>query len=125
MYPLLSRKGFSMFHRPAAAASCLLAMIAAMPALAIDGHRVWHDGREIDVVDREGWALYQGDIIVGRTVEVLERSLREGPDGKRIGLAAKSSSLGGAGGTGRYRGGADGSTGRGQRRLGNHRLARP
>jgi Astacin (Peptidase family M12A) len=88
-----------MTNRPAALAACFLALAAALPALAIDRHRVWHEGREIDVVDRGGWALYQGDIIVGPTAQVLERSLREGPDGKRIGtITAKSSTLGTSGG---------------------------
>lgn len=88
-----------MLHRPAAAALCFVALVAALPAQAIDRHRVWHEGREIDVVDREGWALYQGDIIIGRTAQVLERSQRDAPDGKRIALAAaKSSTLGASGG---------------------------
>src|SRR5258708_33012276 len=93
-------KGPAMIHRPAAGALCLLALLGtALPAEAIDRLRVWHDGREIDVVDRDGWAIYDGDIIVGRTAQVLERSRSEGPDGERIGgLTAKSSSIGGLGG---------------------------
>src|SRR6266851_4287838 len=89
-----------MIRRPDAAILCLLALLAAaLPAQAIDRLRVWHEGREIDVVDRDGWAIYDGDIIVGRTSEVLERSRSEGPDGQRIGsLTAKSSTLGGLGG---------------------------
>lgn len=89
----------AIIRRPAAAILCLLALLAvALPAQAIDRLRVWHDGREIDVVDRDGWAIYDGDIIVGRTAQVLERSRSEGPDGKRIGsLTAKSRTLGGLG----------------------------
>src|SRR5260221_1734711 len=90
----------AMIHRPAAGALCLLALLGtALPAEAIDRMRVWHDGREIDVVDRDGWAIYDGDIIIGRTSQVLERSRSEGPDGKRIGsITAKSSTIGGLGG---------------------------
>jgi hypothetical protein len=86
-----------MSFRRAAATLCFLGLVAALPSQAIDRHRVWHEGREIDVVDRDGWALYQGDIIIGPTAQVLERSLREGPDGKRIGALPKSTTLGGPG----------------------------
>src|SRR5260221_10400146 len=90
----------AMIHRPAAGALGLPALLGtALPAEAIDRMRVWHDGREIDVVDRDGWAIYDGDIIIGRTSQVLERSRSEGPDGKRIGsITAKSSTIGGLGG---------------------------
>ena len=82
-------------NRIAAAALCALSLAAASGAAAIDRHRVWHDGREIDVVDRDGWAIYDGDILIGPTEEVLARSRAAGPDGTRIGtVLAKSSTLG-------------------------------
>src|SRR5205823_2289773 len=80
--------------------ACLaLLLCAVFGAYPIDRHRVWHDGREIDVVDIDGWAVYDGDILIGRTAHVLERSLREGPDGESIGsVLAKSLTLGTSGG---------------------------
>ena len=69
----------------------------ALPAQALDRHRVWHEGRQIEVVDVDGWAIYDGDIIIGRTAQVLERSRNDGPDGERIGTIAKSATIGGTG----------------------------
>ena len=81
-----------------AAAAAFATLAAVHPAHAIDGFRVWHQGRQLPVVDRDGWAVYQGDILVGRTADVLARSDREGPDGLRIGSIEKSVTLGGGGG---------------------------
>ena len=66
------------------AAAAAVAAFAALGAQALEGHRVWHQGREITVVDQDGWAVFGGDILIGRTADVLARSLREGPDGARI-----------------------------------------
>ena len=81
-----------------AAAVAMAALVGAGPAQALDGYRVWHQGREIPVVDLQGWAVYDGDILIGRTDEVLARSLAEGPDGTRIGGLAKTVTLGTSGG---------------------------
>ena len=82
------------------AAVAAVAAWAAAGAQALDAHRVWHQGREITVVDRDGWAVYDGDILIGRTADVLARSLRDGPDGERIRSlsVAKSVTLGSNGG---------------------------
>lgn len=53
-----------------AAAALLFAPIA---TFALDGHRIWHEGREITVLDENGWAVYDGDILIGRTKDVLAR----------------------------------------------------
>jgi hypothetical protein len=66
------------------------ALSGSLPALAIEGHRVWHEGRELTVVDQDGWAIYAGDIILGRTAEVLERSRQLGPEGWKPSSFAKS-----------------------------------
>ena len=72
--------------------SLSLALAAALPAQGIDRFRVWHEGREITVVDRNGVAIHQGDVIIGRTAEVLERSRRAAPNGERIGAGSLSKS---------------------------------
>ena len=82
-------------------AQAILAAAAAssLPsAQALEGHRIWHDGREITIVDQDGVAMYQGDIILGRTADVLARSRAEAPDGQRIGSIAKSVTVGVSGG---------------------------
>ena len=81
----------------AAAILSLSSLVAALPARAIDGFQVWHQGRQLTVVDQDGWAVYQGDILLGRTPDVLARSLAEGPNGARIGSVEKSVTLGGGG----------------------------
>lgn len=80
-----------------AAGLALAALLAPAPAAALDGYRVWHQGRELPIVDQDGWAIYGGDIILGRTEDVLARSRAEAPDGTRIGAIAKSLTVGTSG----------------------------
>lgn len=74
----------------AAVAAAVLSLLPTLAAAAVEGHRVWHDGREITIVDQDGWAMYDGDIVIGRTADVLARSAQAGPDGRAIGAIAKS-----------------------------------
>src|SRR5687768_15497753 len=95
----IHRRGAAMRRILATFLGLFLALLAAPHALAIDRHLVWHEGRQIEVVDQGGWAVFEGDILIGRTSAVLERSRVAGPDGARIGgMLAKANTLGSSGG---------------------------
>src|SRR4051812_48691295 len=87
-YRLMSRQprnGVSMHPVLLAAAATAVSLLGATPARAVEAVQVWHQGREVTVVERDGWAVYDGDILLGRMEDVLRRSAAEAPDGARIG----------------------------------------
>src|SRR4051812_33197384 len=84
------RNGVPMHRFLLAAAATAVSLLGAAPVRAVEAVQVWHHGREVAVIERDGWALYDGDILLGRMDDVLRHSAAESPDGTKIGSIAKS-----------------------------------
>ena len=79
---------------------CLAALLLALASLAAgaaERHSVLYGGERIEVVDRGGLAIWQGDIVVGTTAELLEITRKADllgaaafPSGKGTGVGAAS-----------------------------------
>src|SRR4051812_42626795 len=76
------------------AAAAFVAALAVIPAQALEGHLVWHQGRQVTIVDESGWAIYDGEIIRGRTEDGLARWMGEAPGGELAAALGKSVTLG-------------------------------
>src|SRR5205085_7446111 len=66
-------------------------------AQAAQRHEVLYDGQRVDVGDRDGTAIWQGDIVIGRTAELLEATRIADLAGPTPQAIAKGVGLGTAG----------------------------
>lgn len=80
------------------AAALLLLAWAGATAFAAERHSVLKGGERFEIVDRGGLAIWQGDIVIGRTAELLEATRQADLLGAEAIAGAKSTGLGASGG---------------------------
>jgi hypothetical protein len=76
-----------------------LALVPCAPAVAAQRHSVLVHGERLDIIDRNGLAIWQGDILLGRTADLVEATRIAELEGPASPLA-KGTGLGSA--TGRW-----------------------
>lgn len=81
-----------------ATAALLLLAWASATALAAERHSVLKGGERFEIVDRGGLAIWQGDIVIGRTAELVEATRKADLLGAEAIPGAKSTGLGASGG---------------------------
>lgn len=79
-------------------AFALLAALASVAALAAERHSILHGGERIDIVDRGGLAIWEGDIVLGRTADLVEATRRADLLGAAAFPTGKGAGLGTTGG---------------------------
>ena len=83
----------------------LVLVLGSASALAAQRHAILFHGERLEIVDRGGLAIWQGDIVLGRTAELLEATRLADLQGGGAHPSAKGTGLGTA--TGRWpRGGS-------------------
>ena len=79
-------------------AVALLLSFASLAVTAAERHSVLYKGERLEVVDREGLAIWQGDIVLGRTTELVESTRKADLDGAAALPFAKGTGLATSGG---------------------------
>lgn len=86
--------------------AALLLAFASIAAPAAERHSILYGGERIDIIDRDGVAVFEGDIVLGKTADLLEATRKADLLGAAAFPQGKGAGLGSA--TGRWPRGASG-----------------